>query len=145
MLVLVMLTRPELDDELDLIKVQSTIGASIIASIPPRSIKSPIDTYVSSHVTLLTDRPAFKQLFKQLGQDLVEGKALDVEGSVDVLTLKDNRDDGFRDGAVALDQLVRDKVGSLSLQLQRRETSGINDCSETARGKEAGCATIDLA
>lgn len=41
---------------------------------------------------------------------LADGDALDIEGLVDVLTLKDNWADGEGDPAIALDRLAKDTV-----------------------------------
>nr|XP_019002973.1 uncharacterized protein I203_04767 [Kwoniella mangroviensis CBS 8507]OCF66434.1 hypothetical protein I203_04767 [Kwoniella mangroviensis CBS 8507] len=91
----------ELDDELDLVNVQS--GLISYFSPPTRRAAPKLD----EQVTLLADRPAFKRIFFDLTQQLLDGLALDLEGLVDVLTLKDNFE-RTGDAAVALERLVGD-------------------------------------
>ncbi|ORY21434.1 Non-repetitive/WGA-negative nucleoporin C-terminal-domain-containing protein, partial [Naematelia encephala] len=103
----------ELDDELDLVKVQSDLRASLLApsqSAPRNNRQTPLELYVATNLTKLDTRPAFRQLFSNLAEDLIEGKALDIEGLVDVLTLKDNMGAESGDCAVALERLIRDTV-----------------------------------
>ncbi|WWD09172.1 hypothetical protein V865_007294 [Kwoniella europaea PYCC6329] len=91
----------ELDDELDLVNVQS--GLISYFSPPTRRAAPKLD----EQVTLLADRPAFKRIFFDLTQQLLDGLALDLEGLVDILTLKDNFE-RTGDAALALERLVGD-------------------------------------
>lgn len=88
----------DLDDELDLVNVQNDLRESLLSS--------PIE----SQATLLEGRLSLRQLFSEQAQQLVNGAALDIEGLVDVLTLKDNGGASSRDAATALDRLVKDTV-----------------------------------
>jgi hypothetical protein len=45
-----------------------------------------------------------------LAQELLDGQALDAEGLIDVLTLKDNHGDAARDPTIALNRLTREVV-----------------------------------
>nr|XP_019048984.1 hypothetical protein I302_02764 [Kwoniella bestiolae CBS 10118]OCF27914.1 hypothetical protein I302_02764 [Kwoniella bestiolae CBS 10118] len=91
----------ELDDELDLVNVQS----SLIQYFSPTNRRN--SPKLDDQITLLTDRPAFKKLFLNLAQELLDGSALDLEGLMDVLTLKDNFE-RTGDAALALERLVGD-------------------------------------
>lgn len=94
------LTSVDLDDELDLVNVQNMLRESLISSP------------VTGQATLLDRRPAFKQLFESLAHQLIDGIALDVEGLMDVLTLKGNVGESSGDAATALDRLVKDSVST---------------------------------
>ncbi|WWD16353.1 hypothetical protein CI109_100779 [Kwoniella shandongensis] len=95
-----------LDDELDLVNLQNALRESLLPETG-RS-RTPAKSALEQQITLLVDRPAFKSLFLTLTQELVDGKGLDLEGLIDVLTLKDNYE-RVGDAAIALDRLVRDK------------------------------------
>ncbi|WVF65992.1 hypothetical protein IAT40_000730 [Kwoniella sp. CBS 6097] len=97
----------ELDDELDQINVQNGLRDSLIPTKAPGSRSRPIK--LEDQITLLSERPAFAHLFVDLAQQLIDGHALDLEGLVDVLTLKDNfeRSD---DAAIALGRLLQDNT-----------------------------------
>lgn len=100
------------DDQLDLIQVQETLRSALISSSPRRqSPRDALKEYLSKHLTLLNQRQAFMALIHDLTRRLVNGEALDVEGLVDVLTLKDNVDERGRDDpSLALNRLRADTV-----------------------------------
>ncbi|TXT07474.1 hypothetical protein VHUM_03194 [Vanrija humicola] len=85
--------RSRLDDELDIINVENALQDAIVDAAP---------------TTVLVERPAYTRLLTQLISRLLAGDALDVEGLVDVLTLKDNIGGRERDAAIALERLVAD-------------------------------------
>ncbi|WWC86014.1 uncharacterized protein L201_000885 [Kwoniella dendrophila CBS 6074] len=91
----------DLDDELDLVNVQSIL---INYFSPPNRRNAP---KLEEQVSLLSDRPAFKKLFINLTKQLIDGTALDLESLVDVLTLKNNFERAG-DAALALERLVGD-------------------------------------
>ncbi|WRT63927.1 uncharacterized protein IL334_000854 [Kwoniella shivajii] len=91
----------ELDDELDLVNIQSALLDYLSPSGRQKATK------LQDQITLLADRPAFRNLFTNLAQQLISGSALDIEGLIDVLTLKDNFE-RTRDAALALERLVGD-------------------------------------
>ncbi|WWC66609.1 uncharacterized protein I206_100512 [Kwoniella pini CBS 10737] len=91
----------ELDDELDLVHIQTTLIDYL--SPPQRRHAIKLD----EQITLLADRPAFKRLFINLAEQLIRGLALDLEGLIDVLTLKENFE-RTGDAALALERLVGD-------------------------------------
>ena len=77
-----------------------------MAVLPPRS-KLRMEAIVPL-IGNLEDRPTFLQLLLDLGQALLDGTALDLEGVIDVLSLKDNGGTFAADFAIALDRLTRD-------------------------------------
>ncbi|WWC58351.1 uncharacterized protein I303_100891 [Kwoniella dejecticola CBS 10117] len=91
----------ELDDELDLVNVQS----SLIEYLSPRQRHR--TTKLDDQITLLSNRPAFQKLFTNFAQQLTDGLTLDLEGLIDILTLKDNFERAG-DAALALERLVGD-------------------------------------
>ncbi|KAK8861724.1 hypothetical protein IAR55_002547 [Kwoniella newhampshirensis] len=95
----------DLDDELDLVNLHKALQESLLTATGRSRI--PTQTALEGQVTLLSERPAFKRLFLNDAQELVEGKALDIEGLIDVLTLKDNFE-RVGDAAIALHRLVKD-------------------------------------
>ena len=87
----------DLDAELDFVKVQSDLKDTMqISSVAEQA-----------H---LEGRPRLKQLFADLAQQLAQGKALNVEGLIDLLTLKKSNEEARADAAIALDRLVKDVV-----------------------------------
>lgn len=100
-----------------------------------------MDSYIVAHARALATRPAFRGLFKDLGESLVHGTVLDLEGLVDILTLKDNDGEAIGDPVIALDRLVRDTVSSLPIFDQYRSSLMIVDV--TGR-KEGSVISIDM-
>lgn len=94
-----------IDDGLELVGIQNDLREYIL-----ETKQKSIAAYVSAYATGLTSRPAFAALFARLAGQLVDGQALDIEGLVDVLTLKDNRGPSTEDPVIALDRLIRDTV-----------------------------------
>jgi hypothetical protein len=132
----------DLDDELDLINVQNNLRDSLLSITPTtRSTQSSLEAYVSINLSNLKRRPAFHQLFVTLAQQLVNGSALDIEGLVDVLTLKDIQAMEGGDAVVALDRLFKDTVsGRVMVKCMLALTA-----AGAAGRAEAGCAAVDLA
>lgn len=97
----------ELDEGLELVEIQNALRTTL-------STAKTIEAFINAHAANLDDRPTFRQLFVDLAQDLVNGHALDLEGLVDILTLKDNRAESVNDGIIALNRLVRDSVSLLA-------------------------------
>jgi hypothetical protein len=96
------LTLSDLDDEIDTVNVQNDLRESLMSSS------------INGGATNLDSRPTFRQLFVDLAQQLVGGIALDIEGLVDVLTLKNNVGLTSGDAATALRRLVKDIVNPFS-------------------------------
>lgn len=67
-----------------------------------------LPAFADQHLQNLSERPTLRSLFVELAQHLLDGRALNVEGFVDVLTLKTNHGDWAADPAAALDRLVKD-------------------------------------
>lgn len=117
----------DFDNALFSVQVQNRLRDAISASTSRRSNQSPISTYIAAQTKLLdatglSPRPAFKALFTRLVARLNEGGggALDVEGLIDVLTMKMNEAEGEReDAAVALDVLSRTTVSPLGMWSRR--------------------------
>jgi nuclear pore complex protein Nup133 len=64
-----------------------------------------------SRTANLAARPSFHRLFIDLASTLANGDAVDIEGLVDLLTLKANHGDGESgDPATALERLWKDQV-----------------------------------
>jgi hypothetical protein len=106
----------DLDDELDDIKVQNTLRDSLLAAAPiaRRGARPSMAEYATTHSISTETRPDLRRLFVDFAQRLVDGWALDTEGLVDVLTLKDNESGSSRDPIIALEKLVRDTVSAMS-------------------------------
>ena len=98
-------------DELDFVSVHDSIleefRSVLISSRSRQSLESQIEAIVKSKGTDLVERTAFlhvsvrqlafsrlklssSQIFKDLLRQLLQGKALSIEDTVDLLTLKDN-------------------------------------------------------
>jgi len=103
---------PDLDDELDDIKVQNTLRESLIADAPTprRGARPSMEEYATTHSTSTETRPNLRNLFVHFAQKLVDGWALDTEALVDVLTLKDNESASSKDPIIALEKLFGDNV-----------------------------------
>ena len=103
---------PDLDDELDDIKVQNTLRDLLIADAPTprRGARPSMEEYATTHSTSTETRPNLRNLFVHFAQKLVDGWALDTEALVDVLTLKDNESGSSKDPIIALEKLYRDTV-----------------------------------
>ncbi|KAL1411896.1 hypothetical protein Q8F55_002882 [Vanrija albida] len=99
-----------IDDELDIINVENALQDAIVLAAPTTGYpKQPsAEGYVAENAKVLVQRPAYTRLLTQLISRLLAGDALDVEGLVDVLTLKDNIGGRERDAAIALERLVAD-------------------------------------
>jgi hypothetical protein len=108
---------PDLDDELDDIKVQNTLRESLLANAPTprRGARPSMEEYANTHSTSTETRPNLRNLFVHFAQKLVDGWALNTEALVDVLTLKDNESVSSRDPIIALEKLFRDTVSQESL------------------------------
>ena len=102
-----------------------------------------IDIQCSSK--LLT-RTKLGQMFKNHARDILQGKVLNVEGVVDVLTLKDNTDT-IDDYATALHLLARAEViprhsaGSMTLSLSSRASQMLDDYHHS-EGLGVECTTM---
>lgn len=101
----------DFDDQLDLIQVQESLRSALIGSsrrLPPQDA---LTAYLDKNLHILHDRLAFSELVTDLARRLVDGQALDIEGLVDVLTLKDNAgEEERRHPGIALDRLRGDSV-----------------------------------
>ncbi|KAJ6547586.1 hypothetical protein B0H19DRAFT_1266498 [Mycena capillaripes] len=71
-----------------------------------QSLEAQIDAIVKSEASKLTDQKALTQIFKDLVRQLLQGNALSMEDTVDVLTLKDNTT-SVEDYTTALHLLAR--------------------------------------
>jgi hypothetical protein len=84
------------------------------------------------------------QIFKDLLRQLLQGKALSIEDTVDLLTLKDNAE-SLEDYATSLQLLNYAKVGYILCSIF---SFNVNDLLEFTRGKEAirhyNCLEKDL-
>ncbi|KDQ07351.1 hypothetical protein BOTBODRAFT_192479 [Botryobasidium botryosum FD-172 SS1] len=83
-----------LDEPLDFISVHETLLAEFTGALGLNARSTPEGQaeVVTSTVALhLSDRPALQALFKRLAKALFQGKALQEEDLVDLLTLKDNK------------------------------------------------------
>lgn len=98
------------DDSLESVALQQRLRQSIVDAVGKRSTQDPVPVYMKRHVTLLDDRPALKTQFETFARQLSNGEALDVEGLIDVLTLKDNKGEEDVDAAWALDKLAKTSV-----------------------------------
>lgn len=79
--------------------------------------------YATTHSTSTETRPDLRRLFVHFAQQLVDGWALDTEGLVDVLTLKDNMSGSSRDPIIALEKLYRDTVSHFFTMVLTMERS----------------------
>ncbi|KAF8798054.1 hypothetical protein BYT27DRAFT_7203757 [Phlegmacium glaucopus] len=81
-------------DELDFVSVHDGLleefRSILISSRVRQSLESQIEVIVRSKGTKLVERTAFLHIFKDLLRQLLQGKALSIEDTVDLLTLKDN-------------------------------------------------------
>ncbi|KIK57777.1 hypothetical protein GYMLUDRAFT_45965 [Collybiopsis luxurians FD-317 M1] len=97
-------------DALDLVGVHEALideFNGVIANIRGRrSLDSQVDTIVKEKASGLAEKPEHTLIFKNLVKDLLQGKVLSIEDTVDVLTLKDNLDT-VGDYATALHLLSR--------------------------------------
>lgn len=102
----------DLDDELDDIRMQSNLRNSLIEGVPARrGVQPSMAEYAQTNLPALSTRPRLQDLFVEMAQQLVDGYALDTEGLVDVLTLKNDVGPAVKDPVIALEKLVRDTVG----------------------------------
>ncbi|KAF9075250.1 hypothetical protein BDP27DRAFT_40146 [Rhodocollybia butyracea] len=97
-------------DALDLIGVHEALIQefnAVIANIRGRrSLDTQLDTVIKEKASLLLEKRELTLIFKTLVKDLLQGKALSIEDTVDVLTMKDNFDT-VGDYATALHLLAR--------------------------------------
>lgn len=92
-----------IDDELDNIEAQRVLASDLSSASKSAS------AFVKDNSSSLGDRPAFQRLLENDVERLFAGDALDAEGLVDVLTLKDvGEREG--DGALAIERLWHDYV-----------------------------------
>lgn len=81
-------------DDLDFVSVHQALldeFKPVLESLRGRqSLESQIDAIVKSEASRLTDHRALMLIFKDLVRQLLQGNALSMEDTVDVLTLKDN-------------------------------------------------------
>lgn len=108
--------QPEIGRQLSLIDIQISLRTYLLSLFPStaRSSRS-ISKHLGPILTRLSHRPgpesgsAFLALFYNLAERVIGGEAVDLEGMLDLLTLKDNvgRED---DGVDALRVLVLDRV-----------------------------------
>lgn len=97
-------------DELDFVSVHEALLEdlkSALAAVRGRhSLESQVDIIVKGKVTGLAGRKGMLYAFKDFVRQLLQGKALSIEDTVDVLTLKDNKET-VEDYATALQLLTR--------------------------------------
>ena len=93
----------DLDNELDLVNVETILRNSLMTST------------IEEQATIVGRRPTFKHLFVNFSRQLCDGITLDLEALIDVLTLKDNIGESAVDAATALDRLYKDTVRLQSL------------------------------
>ncbi|KAG5342787.1 hypothetical protein C0989_008737 [Termitomyces sp. Mn162] len=97
-------------DDLDFVSVHEALLQEFRSALDAirgrQTLDSQIDTIVKATATGLQEKPALKDIFKDLVRGLLQGRALCIEDAVDVLTLKDN-DSSLEDFATALHLLAR--------------------------------------
>ncbi|KAF8654069.1 hypothetical protein AX16_003602 [Volvariella volvacea WC 439] len=97
-------------DDLDFVSVQETLWEEfqgVLKSLRGKqSLDSQVDAIARSLASSLVDRKALLQIFKDLVRAVIQKKALSIEDTVDVLTLKDNAN-SVEDYATALHLLTR--------------------------------------
>ncbi|WVQ78640.1 hypothetical protein IAT38_000727 [Cryptococcus sp. DSM 104549] len=98
-------TYAHVNQELHLVKLQNTLR-SLFSPLVTRT--STLEQSLAPQLKNLADRPAFRQLFIALSDSLVRGESLDLEGIIDVLTLKVN-EERRDDPVTALKCLVVDQ------------------------------------
>ncbi|KAF5377077.1 hypothetical protein D9757_007737 [Collybiopsis confluens] len=83
-------------DALDLVGVHEALLEEfngVITNIRGRrSLDSQVDIIIKEKAAVLTEKPEHAFIFKNLVKSLLQGKALPIEDTVDILTLKDNTD-----------------------------------------------------
>ncbi|KAG6851014.1 hypothetical protein H0H93_004501 [Arthromyces matolae] len=97
-------------DDLDFVSVHEALLQEF-KSVPEaargrQTLDSQIDTILKATATGLREKPALRNIFKELVRGLLQGRALCIEDAVDVLTLKDNNS-SVEDFATALHLLAR--------------------------------------
>ncbi|KAF9564613.1 hypothetical protein CPC08DRAFT_684782 [Agrocybe pediades] len=79
---------------LDFVSVHEELTSelrSALHSVRSRqSIEAQLDTIISQKCEGLTGKPGFNHIFRDITRQLLQGKALEIEDMVEVLTLKDN-------------------------------------------------------
>nr|ODN90385.1 hypothetical protein L204_05990 [Cryptococcus depauperatus CBS 7855] len=102
-------TFQQISQQLSLIDIQTSLRTWLLSLLPSRSSLKQLPKHINPHISLLSSRPALSELFLNLTERLVMGEAIDVEGIVDLLNLKDNfsRED---DAVEALRVLILDKT-----------------------------------
>ncbi|KAG6866953.1 hypothetical protein C0991_003869 [Blastosporella zonata] len=97
-------------DDLDFVSVHEALLQEFRAALDAvrgrQTLDSQIDTIIKTIATRLQERPALRDIFKDLVRGLLQGRALSIEDAVDVLTLKDNNS-SLEDFATALHLLAR--------------------------------------
>lgn len=142
-------------DELDFVGVHDGLveefRSVLITNRVRQSLESQIEAIVRSKGIYLVERTAFlrvsifdnyhdqfrdlklssSQIFKDLLRQLLQGKALSIEDTVDLLTLKDNGE-SLEDYATSFQLLNYAKVGYIWLKF----SFNVDDFLEFTRGKE---------
>ncbi|KAJ3934928.1 MAG: hypothetical protein NXY57DRAFT_593318 [Lentinula lateritia] len=97
-------------DALDVVSVHKALldeFTAVVANMRGRrSLDTQVDILIQEKASLLSEKPELTNIFKNLVKDLLQGKSLSIEDTVDVLTLKDNFD-SVGDYATALHLLAR--------------------------------------
>ncbi|KAJ4487908.1 hypothetical protein J3R30DRAFT_3654300 [Lentinula aciculospora] len=97
-------------DALDVVSVHEALLDAFNAVVANmrgrRSLDTQVDTIIKEKASLLPEKRELTYIFKKLVKDLLQGKSLSIEDTVDVLTLKDNFE-SVGDYATALHLLAR--------------------------------------
>ncbi|KAG6814378.1 hypothetical protein H0H92_010964 [Tricholoma furcatifolium] len=97
-------------DDLDFVSVHETLLQEFRSALDGvrgrQTLDNQIDTIVKATAAGLQEKPALRDIFKDLVRGLLQGRALCIEDAVDVLTLKDNNSN-VEDFATALHLLAR--------------------------------------
>ncbi|KAH7871806.1 uncharacterized protein C8R40DRAFT_532912 [Lentinula edodes] len=150
-------------DALDVVSVHKALldeFTAVVANMRGRrSLDTQVDTLIQEKASLLSEKPELTNIFKSLVKDLLQGKSLSIEDTVDVLTLKDNFD-SVGDYATALHLLARCNLPEARKHAAFRtvwrriylhddwsaiqKTTGIGDAELTQRFRETALYTTFL-
>ena len=100
----------EIDDQLDLIEIENALRSQLLDATTTSRQADRARIYVEGTSSITNDRPAFRHLLSLHIQRLLDGRTLDTESLVDVLTLKDDTVETIDEAATALHQLSRSTV-----------------------------------
>ncbi|KAJ3847514.1 hypothetical protein EV368DRAFT_76646 [Lentinula lateritia] len=150
-------------DALDVVSVHKALldeFTAVVANMRGRrSLDTQVDILIQEKASLLTEMPELTNIFKNLVKDLLQGKSLSIEDTVDVLTLKDNFD-SVGDYTTALHLLARCNLPEARKHAAFRtvwrriylhddwtaiqKTTGVGDAELTQRLKETALYTTFL-